>query len=231
MYLSSKRFCCRRFWEMVSSNTLSWSLFVFGSVQGLLCMCWIWQTGSSPRHARLLQLASWWAPSTGLRSRTEQSRWCRWAHADKHLIKLKKHARFNGLAGFSFWQVVGHKEGLDVMERADPLFLLIGLPTIPVMLILGKMIRWEDYVLRLWRKYSNKLQILNSIFPGQRLIQACCLSACSLQNICAEKCSRKHCTGRECWSQKILLQSMRLISLHNIYLNTQAQPGEEKLLL
>lgn len=53
------------------------------------------------------------------------------------------------------------------MERADPLFLLIGLPTIPVMLILGKMIRWEDYVLRLWRKYSNKLQILNSIFPGQ----------------------------------------------------------------
>lgn len=62
---------------------------------------------------------------------------------------------------------MGHKEGLDVMERADPLFLLIGLPTIPVMLILGKMIRWEDYVLRLWRKYSNKLQILNSIFPGQ----------------------------------------------------------------
>ncbi|KAB0352697.1 hypothetical protein FD755_003489 [Muntiacus reevesi] len=61
---------------------------------------------------------------------------------------------------------LGHKEGLDVMERADPLFLLIGLPTIPVMLILGKMIRWEDYVLRLWRKYSNKLQILNSIFPG-----------------------------------------------------------------
>ncbi|KAJ8250403.1 hypothetical protein COCON_G00223250 [Conger conger] len=60
-------------------------------------------------------------------------------------------------------QVVGHKEGLDVMERADPLFLLIGLPTIPVMLILGKMIRWEDYVLRLWRKYSTKL---NCIFPG-----------------------------------------------------------------
>lgn len=70
-------------------------------------------------------------------------------------------------------QVVGHKEGLDVMERADPLFLLIGLPTIPVMLILGKMIRWEDYVLRLWRKYSNKLQILNSIFPGKALNYGC----------------------------------------------------------
>lgn len=68
-------------------------------------------------------------------------------------------------------QVVGHKEGLDVMERADPLFLLIGLPTIPVMLILGKMIRWEDYVLRLWRKYSSKLHILDKIFPGEPLGQ------------------------------------------------------------
>ncbi|XP_071236743.1 E3 ubiquitin-protein ligase MARCHF5 isoform X1 [Salvelinus alpinus] len=79
-------------------------------------------------------------------------------------------------------QVVGHKEGLDVMERADPLFLLIGLPTIPVMLILGKMIRWEDYVLRFWRKYSNKLQILNSIFPGQKghIGSACWAKACVL---------------------------------------------------
>lgn len=81
-----------------------------------------------------------------------------WFH--KHYLILKN-------LSMSISQVVGHKEGLDVMERADPLFLLIGLPTIPVMLILGKMIRWEDYVLRLWRKYSNKLQILNSIFPGQ----------------------------------------------------------------
>lgn len=63
-------------------------------------------------------------------------------------------------------QVVGHKKGLDVMERADPLFLLMGLPTIPVMLVLGKMIRWEDYMLRMWRKYSNKLQIISSMMPA-----------------------------------------------------------------
>ena len=62
-------------------------------------------------------------------------------------------------------QVLGHKEGLNVMERADPLFLLIGLPTIPVMLILGKMVRWEDYVLKLWRKHSAKLPLLNYLFP------------------------------------------------------------------
>ena len=62
-------------------------------------------------------------------------------------------------------QVLGHKEGLDVMERADPLFLLIGLPTIPVMLILSKMIRWEDYILKLWRKHSPKLPFWSYFFP------------------------------------------------------------------
>lgn len=98
--------------------------------------------------------------------------------ADRLISKAGPFAAAGIMVGSIYWtavtygavtvmQVVGHKEGLDVMERADPLFLLIGLPTIPVMLILGKMIRWEDYVLRLWRKYSNKLQILNSIFPGQ----------------------------------------------------------------
>ncbi|MEQ2159087.1 hypothetical protein GOODEAATRI_018959, partial [Goodea atripinnis] len=51
-------------------------------------------------------------------------------------------------------QVVGHKKGLFVMERADPLFLLMGLPTIPVLLVLGKMIRWEDYLLRLWQRHT-----------------------------------------------------------------------------
>lgn len=54
-------------------------------------------------------------------------------------------------------QVLGHKEGLSVMEQADPLFLLVGLPTIPIMLILGRMVRWEDYVLRLWRRHSGRI--------------------------------------------------------------------------
>ncbi|GIY61861.1 e3 ubiquitin-protein ligase MARCHF5 [Caerostris darwini] len=55
------------------------------------------------------------------------------------------------------FQILGHKEGLNSMEQADPLVLLVGLPTIPVMLVLGRMIRWEDYLLRLWRRYWNKL--------------------------------------------------------------------------
>lgn len=62
-------------------------------------------------------------------------------------------------------QVLGHKEGLNVMERADPLFLLIGLPMIPVSLILSKMVRWEDFILKLWRKYSSKLPLISYLFP------------------------------------------------------------------
>lgn len=71
------------------------------------------------------------------------------------------------MVGFIYWivviygvvivmQVVGYKEGLDVMERVDFLFFLIGFFIIFVMLILGKMICWEDYVFRLWCKYLNK---------------------------------------------------------------------------
>ncbi|XP_048744436.1 E3 ubiquitin-protein ligase MARCHF5-like [Ostrea edulis] len=63
-------------------------------------------------------------------------------------------------------QVLGHKEGLNVMEGVDPIFLLICLPIIPVVLILGKMCRWEDYILRLWRKHAAKLPFLQHIFSS-----------------------------------------------------------------
>ncbi|XP_015777129.1 PREDICTED: E3 ubiquitin-protein ligase MARCH5-like isoform X1 [Acropora digitifera] len=62
-------------------------------------------------------------------------------------------------------QVLGHKEGLEVMEKADPMFLFVGLPTIPLALILGKMVRWEDHVLRLWRRHVGKMSFLNYILP------------------------------------------------------------------
>lgn len=54
-------------------------------------------------------------------------------------------------------QVLGHKQGLSVMEQADPLFLLVGLPSIPVVLVLARMVRWEDYLLRLWWRHSAPL--------------------------------------------------------------------------
>ena len=71
-----------------------------------------------------------------------------------------------------FVQVLGHKEGLSVMERADPLFLLIGLPMVPVSLILSKMIRWEDFILRLWRKHCTKLPLISYFFqPGMWIVE------------------------------------------------------------
>lgn len=54
-------------------------------------------------------------------------------------------------------QTMGHKNALEMMEKEDPLFLLAFLPVIPFGLILGRMIKWEDYVLQLWRKHSRKL--------------------------------------------------------------------------
>ncbi|XP_061380077.1 E3 ubiquitin-protein ligase MARCHF5 [Danaus plexippus] len=62
-------------------------------------------------------------------------------------------------------QVVGHREGLEMMESADPLVLLVLLPTIPVTLISAKMYNWEDSVLIFLRKYCAKIPALGYILP------------------------------------------------------------------
>ncbi|KAL4231600.1 E3 ubiquitin-protein ligase march5 [Mactra antiquata] len=96
---------------------------------------------------------------------------------DRIVNKLCPFAAFGIFAGSLYWtmvtygavtvmQVLGHKEGLSVMEGSDPLVLLIGLPMIPSMLILGKMIKWEDYILKLWRKHSPKISLLKYLFPN-----------------------------------------------------------------
>jgi len=61
-------------------------------------------------------------------------------------------------------QVMGQEEGKAAMEHADPLMLLVGLPSIPIMLVLGKLIRWEDHILKLWRKNHHKIPILGYLF-------------------------------------------------------------------
>ncbi|XP_067007871.1 E3 ubiquitin-protein ligase MARCHF5 [Anabrus simplex] len=66
-------------------------------------------------------------------------------------------------------QVVGHKEGMTVMEQAEPLVLLIGLPTIPIMLILGKMVHWEDTLLNFLRRHSYKVPLLRHILPASAM--------------------------------------------------------------
>ncbi|XP_041666106.1 E3 ubiquitin-protein ligase MARCHF5 [Cheilinus undulatus] len=92
---------------------------------------------------------------------------------DRALSRASPFAAVSVVVGTVYWsavtygavtvmQVVGHKKGLYIMERADPLFLLMGLPTIPVALVLGKMIRWEDYIVRLWQRYSHR----GKLHPG-----------------------------------------------------------------
>ncbi|XP_034175943.2 E3 ubiquitin-protein ligase MARCHF5 isoform X1 [Osmia lignaria lignaria] len=63
-------------------------------------------------------------------------------------------------------QVVGLKDGLAMMEQADPLVLLVGLPTIPILLVLGKMLRWEDQALNLLRRHACKVPILRHFLPS-----------------------------------------------------------------
>lgn len=62
-------------------------------------------------------------------------------------------------------QIIGQKEGLAIMEQADPLILLIGLPSIPIALLVGKMIRWEDAVLMFLRKYVSRMPIIKHLLP------------------------------------------------------------------
>jgi E3 ubiquitin-protein ligase MARCH5 len=65
-------------------------------------------------------------------------------------------------------QTLGYEEGFTLMEKTEPIVLLIGLPAIPIGLILGRLIRWEDMVLRfLQNKQRNarKFPILSLILP------------------------------------------------------------------
>ncbi|XP_044753417.1 E3 ubiquitin-protein ligase MARCHF5 [Coccinella septempunctata] len=62
-------------------------------------------------------------------------------------------------------QVIGQKEGLIIMEQADPLILLIGLPAIPVALVLGKMINWEDAVLNFIRNSLPHFPLVKHVLP------------------------------------------------------------------
>ncbi|KAI9552748.1 hypothetical protein GHT06_020628 [Daphnia sinensis] len=70
-------------------------------------------------------------------------------------------------------QAVGAKEGLALMEQSDPLFLLIGLPTVPVMLILGRLVRWEEALLGFLNKNIPRLPIVKDLLPTFQVASNC----------------------------------------------------------
>ncbi|KAI7693122.1 hypothetical protein SSS_03339 [Sarcoptes scabiei] len=60
-------------------------------------------------------------------------------------------------------QILGKENGKNVIEQSDPLVLLVGLPSIPVALVLSKLIRWEDQILKLWLKNNFRLPLFGYI--------------------------------------------------------------------
>jgi len=69
------------------------------------------------------------------------------------------------LGGLTVVQVmdISLKEGRDLAEEQDMAVLFIGLPVIPWALVLTRMIRWEEWVLQLWRDHSKKWWILRKV--------------------------------------------------------------------
>ncbi|KAI3388900.1 hypothetical protein SNEBB_006733 [Seison nebaliae] len=65
-------------------------------------------------------------------------------------------------------QVLGHSEGLELIQNADPIFLLMGLPAIPVLLVASRMIKWETAIFRVWRSYMANMDLCKYIFGSFR---------------------------------------------------------------
>ncbi|KAL0279688.1 UNVERIFIED_CONTAM: hypothetical protein PYX00_001189 [Menopon gallinae] len=63
-------------------------------------------------------------------------------------------------------QTMGLEQALRLMESVDPLILLSGLPTIPIVLILSKLIKWEDTALMFLRRNARKVPVLKYILPS-----------------------------------------------------------------
>lgn len=63
-------------------------------------------------------------------------------------------------------QTVGHDRALIMMEKTDPMVLLVSLPLIPVGLIIGQMIRWEETALKFLRVTVPKTPIVRSLLPS-----------------------------------------------------------------
>ncbi|RWS24698.1 hypothetical protein B4U80_10874, partial [Leptotrombidium deliense] len=57
--------------------------------------------------------------------------------------------------------VMGIEEGKIAIEKADALTLLFVVPSIPIMLIIGRCVKWEDQFLSLWIRHYKKIPFLS----------------------------------------------------------------------
>ncbi|VVC28105.1 Zinc finger, RING-CH-type,Zinc finger, RING/FYVE/PHD-type [Cinara cedri] len=63
-------------------------------------------------------------------------------------------------------QVMGEQEAITFMEDTDPYMLLLILPAIPLSLILGKTINWEETLLLVMQRFTSQLPLLRTIMPS-----------------------------------------------------------------
>lgn len=61
---------------------------------------------------------------------------------------------------FTVFQIYGPERARATFESFEPMTLLVGLPTIPFLLFLGKLIKWEDQLLKLWKNYHHRIPML-----------------------------------------------------------------------
>ncbi|XP_001944696.1 E3 ubiquitin-protein ligase MARCH5-like [Acyrthosiphon pisum] len=63
-------------------------------------------------------------------------------------------------------QVMGKREAITMMENTDSFMLLLVLPSIPLSLILGEMINWEETLLLFVQRFTSQLSLLRTIMPS-----------------------------------------------------------------
>ncbi len=51
---------------------------------------------------------------------------------------------------------MGYDEGIQLLERTQPLALIIGLPCIPIALVLSQFFRWDDILSNILLKFIEK---------------------------------------------------------------------------
>ncbi|KAJ6222956.1 hypothetical protein RDWZM_001501 [Blomia tropicalis] len=64
---------------------------------------------------------------------------------------------------FTILQVFGKERGKCLINEAKTIYLLVGLPAIPVVLIASKMICWENILLKLWQKNEFRFPLFGYI--------------------------------------------------------------------
>lgn len=64
------------------------------------------------------------------------------------------------------FQVMGEREAITMMENTDSYMLLLVLPSIPLSLILGKTINWEETLLLFVQRFTSQLPLLRTIMPS-----------------------------------------------------------------